>query len=142
MKISIGADHAGFLIKQDIKSYLSKKDIDVEDVGTNSDDSVDYPDFAKKVAVSVANSDSDFGVLVCGSGIGMAISANRYPGVRAVVLRTSDDVRFSREHNNANVACFGARFDSIEDIISNLEIFLETPFEGGRHQRRVDKIER
>lgn len=142
MNVAIAADHAGVVLKDALKSYLESENITVIDFGTHNSDSVDYPDFAHRVAEAVASHAVDRGVLVCGSAIGMAISANRHPGVRAVVIRDGYDARMSREHNDANVACFGARVTPVEQAKELLKLWITTPFEGGRHQKRVDKIDR
>lgn len=141
MNVAIAADHAGVVLKDALKSYLESENITVIDFGTHNSDSVDYPDFAHRVADAVASGSAERGVLVCGSAIGMAISANRHPGARAVVIRDGHDARMSREHNDANVACFGARVTPIEQAKELLKLWITTPFEGGRHQKRVDKID-
>lgn len=141
MKIAIAADHAGVVLKDALKSFLESENISVLDFGTNNSESVDYPDFAQKVARAISTREVERGVLVCGSAIGMAITANRHKGVRAAVIRDGYDARMSREHNDANVACFGARVTPAEQAIDLLRVWLTTPFEGGRHQKRVDKID-
>jgi ribose 5-phosphate isomerase B len=140
MKIAIGADHAGFELKEKIKAHLQKQGHELTDEGTVSNESVDYPDFAAKVAHDVKERRTDFGVLVCGSGIGMAISANKVHGIRATTLNNVTEAQLSREHNNANVATLGARFVKEEDALQIVETFLSTPFAGGRHEKRVEKI--
>lgn len=140
MKIALGADHAGFELKQKVKEYLGKKGIEVNDIGTNSTESVDYPDFARLVAHEVAQHRADYGVLVCGSGIGMAITANKVGGIRAANVSDEQDARLSREHNNANVLAIGARIIGDEKAMKIIDIFLNTQFAGGRHERRVEKI--
>lgn len=141
MNVAIASDHAGVVLKDTLKSYLESENIAVTDFGTTGADSVDYPDFARKVADAVASHGADRGVLVCGSAIGMAIAANRHKGVRAAVIRDGYDARMSREHNDANVACFGARVTPVEQVKELLKLWLAIPFEGGRHQKRVDKID-
>ncbi|PIR20683.1 MAG: ribose 5-phosphate isomerase B [Deltaproteobacteria bacterium CG11_big_fil_rev_8_21_14_0_20_47_16] len=141
MKVAIAADHAGVVLKDSLKLYLESENIKVADLGTNGADSVDYPDYARKVAHAVASGEVDRGVLVCGSAIGMAITANRNKGVRAAVIRDAYDAQMSREHNDANVACFGARVTPAEQAKELLKQWLTTPFEGGRHQKRIDKID-
>lgn len=141
MKIAIAADHAGVVLKDTIKSFLESENISVTDLGTNGPESVDYPDFAQKVAHLIANREVERGVLICGSAIGMAIAANRFRGIRAAVIRDGYDARMSREHNDANVACFGARVTPLEQAKELLKLWLTTPFEGGRHQKRVDKMD-
>ena len=140
MKISIGADHAGFELKQKIKAHLEQRGFAVEDEGTDSAESVDYPDFAKKVGEAVAAKRADLGVLVCGSGIGMAIAANKVPGVRAANVSTEYEAEKSREHNDANVVTIGARILDAQQAFKIIDTFLKTAFAGGRHQKRVDKI--
>jgi len=141
MKIAIASDHAGFKTKEAIKSFLQSLKHDVVDLGPGSENKVDYPDFAKIVAKDIAEKKADFGVLVCGSGIGMCMTANRFNGVRAVVLNDEFDAEMSRRHNNANVACFGSRKSRDEDIETLLKIWLKTPFDGSRHEKRVKKID-
>ena len=140
MKIALGADHAGFELKEKIKQRLVAEGMEVEDRGTVSTDSVDYPDFARAVAEEVAQKKADFGVLVCGSGIGMAIAANKVVGVRAANVTSEQEAQLGREHNDANVIAVGARLLSAPAAVAIVERFLRTPFAGGRHQRRVDKI--
>lgn len=140
MKIAIGADHAGFELKQKIKEYLARQGYDVKDEGTVSNDSVDYPDFAKSVGEEVAGKNVDRGILVCGSGIGMAIAANKVPGVRAANVTTEYEAQMSREHNDANVLAIGARILEEPAAMKIVDTWLKAEFAGGRHQRRVDKI--
>jgi ribose 5-phosphate isomerase B len=138
--IALGADHAGFILKQDLNTWLIEHGYRVIDFGTHSTDSVDYPDFAALVARSVQEGDAGQGVLVCGSGIGMAIAANKVAGVRAAVAGDVDTARLSRQHNDANVLALGARSTSPQQAMAIVEAWLETPFEGGRHARRVGKL--
>lgn len=140
MRISIGADHAGFELKQKIKAHLEQRGIAVEDEGTASTESVDYPDYARKVGEAVAHKEADLGVLVCGSGIGMAIAANKVPGIRAANVSTEYEAEKSREHNDANVVTLGARILNEQQAVAIVDTFLKTRFAGGRHQKRVDKI--
>ena len=140
MKIAIGADHAGFELKEKIKQRLVQQGIEVRDEGTVSSESVDYPDFARKVGEEVAARQVDYGVLVCGSGIGMSIAANKVPGVRAANVTTEYEAQMSREHNDANVLAVGARILKDDEAFAIVDKWLHTPFAGGRHQRRVDKI--
>lgn len=142
MKIAIASDHAGFELKEDIKKYLKDTDFEVEDLGTNSAESVDYPDFAHRLASKINIGEIEKGIMICGSGIGMCMTANRYENVRAVVLHDPYDAEMSRLHNNANVACLGARMTPFEKSKELIDIWLNTEFEGGRHERRVKKIER
>ncbi|MBI4211292.1 MAG: ribose 5-phosphate isomerase B [Deltaproteobacteria bacterium] len=142
MKIAIGSDHAGFSLKEELAGLLKSMGHDVQDVGAFSEERTDYPDFAKKVAESVAARRVDRGVLVCGSGIGMCMAANRIHGVRAAVLREEIDAKLSREHNDANLACLGGRITGFDKAERLLEVFLSTPFEGGRHAPRIQKLDR
>jgi ribose 5-phosphate isomerase B len=139
-KVALGADHAGFHAKELIKSFLRDAGYDVDDVGTQSEESVDYPDYARAVAEKVAGGGARYGVLVCGTGLGMAMTANKVPGVRAVTVHNQMTAHLAREHNDANVLTLGARVMSDQDAIQAVREFLNTEFAGGRHQRRVDKI--
>jgi ribose 5-phosphate isomerase B len=139
-RIALGADHAGFQAKESIKKYLESAGYDVSDEGTWSEESVDYPDFAVKVARRLQQGQDDLGILVCGTGIGMAMAANKIGGVRAAVAHDALTARISREHNDANVLALGARVLNEHEIIEVAENFLSAEFAGGRHQRRVDKI--
>lgn len=139
MKVAIASDHAGFELKEKIKNYFSNK-IQIFDFGTNSIDSVDYPDFAIELSKDVANKKFDFGILICGSGIGMSIVANKINGIRAAVCINTELAKLSRLHNNANILCMGAKFTVFEEAKNMIEIFLNTKFEEGRHTRRVEKI--
>jgi ribose 5-phosphate isomerase B len=140
MKIAIGADHAGFELKEKIKQQLQRQGLVVDDQGTISNESVDYPDFARKVGEEVAGGRAELGILVCGSGIGMAIAANKVPGVRAANVSSEYEAQMSREHNDANVLAIGARILDEATALKVVDRWLHTPFAGGRHQRRVDKI--
>ena len=140
MKIAIGADHAGFELKNQLGDVLRQAGHQVCDFGTNSDESTDYPDYASRVAKAVAGGTAERGVLVCGSGVGMSIAANKVRGVRAALGVTPEEVRLTRAHNDANVLTLGARFTDPAAARELVRAFLETPFEGGRHQRRVAKI--
>lgn len=141
MKISIASDHAGYAYKEEIKKHLAKKGHEMVDCGTNSLDSCDYPIFGKAAAQKVADKEVDFGVLVCSSGEGIAIAANKVKGVRAGIAYNDDVARLMRQHNNANMIAFGASFMALEDVLRRIDIFLDTKFEGGRHERRVNEIE-
>jgi ribose 5-phosphate isomerase B len=138
--IAVGADHAGFLLKQDLKQWLVARGHTVLDAGTQSTVSVDYPDFAEAVAHIVTGGDAERGVLVCGTGIGMAIAANKVHGIRAGVCRDVETARLSRQHNDLNVLALAGRSTSREDGIAIVSAWLETPFEGGRHERRLAKV--
>ncbi len=141
MKIAIGADHAGFALKEALKARLVSEGIAVEDFGTHSKDSVDYPDIGVAVARAVSEGKADRGVLICHTGIGMSIAANKVPGVRAALCRTDEDARLSRRHNDANVLALSGSFTPPDLAAAITDAFLETGFEsGGRHERRVDKI--
>jgi ribose 5-phosphate isomerase B len=140
MKIALGADHAGYDLKQLLKDHIEKSGHQVKDLGTHASDSVDYPDYAREVAHDVARHDSDFGVLVCGSGVGMSITANKVAGIRAANVGSEQAARLSREHNNANILALGARVVREADALKIVDAFINTPFAGGRHERRVDKI--
>jgi ribose 5-phosphate isomerase B len=138
--IAIACDHAGFDLKSTLKDELESQGFSVVDLGTNGDESVDYPDFAFLLASAIANGKADQGVLVCGSGIGISIAANRHPNIRAALVHDALGARMCRLHNDANVICFGGRMIGIEVALDCLKTFLQTEFEGGRHARRVDKM--
>jgi ribose 5-phosphate isomerase B len=142
MRIALGADHAGFELKQRLHDVLRAAGHTVEDLGTSSTDSSDYPDFARRVAETVARGDAERGLLVCGTGVGMAMAANRLRGVRAAACSDLFTVRMARAHNDANVLALGARIVAPALAEAILSIFLETPFEGGRHGRRVAQLDR
>jgi len=141
LSLAIAADHGGLDLKRQFLAALRAAGHQVTDFGTDGSESVDYPDYARPVAEAVLSGAARFGVLVCGSGIGMAITANRHPGIRATVLHNTTEARLTRAHNDANIACFGARTMGVEVALDALATFLATPFEGGRHERRVAKIE-
>jgi ribose 5-phosphate isomerase B len=136
-KLSLGSDHAGFEMKEKVRDFLLSEGYEVEDVGTDSTASCDYPEFADKVARLVQNGDVEAGILVCGSGIGMAMAANKTAGIRAVVCNEPLSARMSRAHNDANVLCLGGRMIGFEMAKEILRVWLTTDFEGDRHQRRV-----
>ncbi|OXZ35879.1 ribose 5-phosphate isomerase B [Finegoldia magna] len=140
MKIAIAADHGGFELKDSMVEYIKSLRNEVVDLGTNSADSVDYPDYAKKVCEEIQKENSDLGILICGTGIGMSLAANKFEGIRAACVSDVYSAKMSRNHNNANVLCIGARVigDEVAKLI--IKTFLENEFEAGRHQRRVDKI--
>ena len=140
MKLVAAADHAAVEMKDEVVQFLKKQGHQVEDIGPFTKDRVDYPDFAQRACQLLVQGECDRVVLVCGSGIGMAMSANKVPGCRAVVIHNSWEAEMSRRHNNANVACFGARSMGIELVTSSLLVFLATQFEGGRHTGRVAKM--
>lgn len=140
MKIAIGCDHAGYEHKLGIVDFLHLLGCEVTDFGCNSAESCDYPDFARPTAESVAKGEHDFGILICGSGIGMSIVANKIRGIRAANCTSPKMAELARQHNNANILTFGARLVSLDDAKEIVRSFLNTKFEGGRHQRRVEKI--
>jgi len=140
MRVALGADHAGVALKDALKHELEALGVAYEDFGTNGTASVDYPDFAHAVALGVSEGRFERGVLVCGSGIGMAITANKVPGIRAAAIGDLDSARLSREHNDLNVLTLGARLTPGERAAEILRVFLSTPFAGGRHEGRVRKI--
>jgi ribose 5-phosphate isomerase B len=140
MHVALGADHAGFHLKNSLKHVLDELKVSYQDFGTSSAVSVDYPDFAREVAQSVAGGKFDRGILVCGTGIGMAIAANKVDGVRAAPVGDTESARLSREHNDLNVLTLGARVTPESRAREIVRTFLQTPFEGGRHQSRVQKI--
>jgi len=139
-KVCISSDHAGFKLKESIKDFLINKNISIIDLGPVNENSVDYPDYAKKVSNRVKSKKSDVGILVCGSGTGMAISANKTKKIRAAVCYNLKSTRLSRQHNNANIIAIGSRLTKKNTALRLVSIFLETKFEGGRHLRRVKKI--
>tara|TARA_B100001564_G_C20467301_1_gene590920 strand:+ start:398 stop:835 length:438 start_codon:yes stop_codon:yes gene_type:complete len=139
-KVCIASDHAGYKLKEDIKNFLILKNISIIDLGPINDSSVDYPDFAKRVSNRVKTKKSDIGILVCGSGTGMAISANKIKKIRAAVCYNLTSTRLSRQHNNANIIALGSRLTKKTTALKLISVFLSTKFEGGRHLRRVKKI--
>ena len=141
-RLLIASDHAGYQSKEAIKALLSRLGVVVRDLGPTNENSVDYPDFAEEVARGVARGDADAGILVCGSGIGMQIAANKIPGIRAALAWNEETARLSRQHNNANILAIGARTTPADTIEAIVRAFLSTPFDGGRHQQRLDKIAR
>jgi len=141
MNISIGNDHAGTDYKFKIVEYLKSKNIEVTNHGTNTDSSVDYPDFVHPVAKDVESQKSTYGILICGTANGVAMTANKYSSIRAGICWTNEIVSLIRQHNNANILCIPARFTEIEDVLEMIDTFLNTEFEGGRHQNRINKIQ-
>lgn len=138
MKIAIGSDHAGFKYKQALVQYLQNNT--VHDFGTRSADSVDYPDFAHPVANAIESGEAEFGILVCGSANGVAITANKHQGIRAAICWNEELAALARQHNNANIVCIPERFISLEEAYKIVDCFLSTDFEGGRHANRVNKM--
>lgn len=140
MRIAIGSDHAGFALKETLRAWLVEQGHDVADLGTHTEERCDYPRFGALVGEAVARGDAELGVVVCGSGQGICMAANKVTGVRGGVIRDVQDAEMTRRHNDANVACFGERFTEPEVAIEALKVFLQTPFDGGRHQARVDQL--
>ncbi len=138
--VAIGADHGGFPVTAALKDRLEAGGYEVLDFGTDSEEPVDYPEYADRVAGAVSDGSARCGILVCGSGIGMSIAANRHSGIRAALCHDEETARLSRQHNNANILVLGGRLIDEQTAIKCLELFLETAFEGGRHQRRIDKL--
>ncbi|NTW57403.1 MAG: ribose 5-phosphate isomerase B [Chlorobiaceae bacterium] len=141
MKIAVGSDHAGFELKKAIVEWLQRNGHECNDMGPYTDESVDYPDYARKVAETVAGGEADQGVLICGTGIGVSIAANKVRGIRAALACNPEFATLARQHNNANIICFSARFSDFSTIEKSLENWFAAEFEGGRHERRVNKIE-
>ena len=139
-KVCISSDHAGYKLKELIKDFLINKNISIIDLGPSNENSVDYPDYAKKVSNRVKSSKSDVGILVCGSGTGMAISANKTKRIRAAVCYNLKSTRLCRQHNNANIITLGSRLINKKDALKLVSVFLQTKFEGGRHLKRIKKI--
>lgn len=140
MKLLIGSDHGGLELKAVLRAALAGRDLDIVDVGTDNGDSVDYPDFAEKVAAAISCGDADCGILICGTGIGMSIVANKFPRVRAALATDEFMAQMAKEHNNANILVLGGRVLSNELAVKMVDAWLDTAYEGGRHQRRLDKI--
>ena len=140
MRVAIGSDHAGYKLKEHLRSRLVAWSHEVVDLGTTSTESVDYPDFGAAVGRAVVDGRAERGVAICGSGIGISMAANKVPGVRAALVQEQLAARLSREHNDANVICFGERLIGVAHAEAALEVFLATPFSGGRHAGRVDKL--
>lgn len=140
IKIAVGSDHAGFPLKEQVREYLMRRGYEVEDCGTYSGQPADYPDYARKVAEQVANASASTGVVMCGTGLGVAIAANKVPGIRAVTCNNTLLARFARAHNNANVLAMGGRMIDRAQAEKILDTWFSTPFEGGRHEERVEKI--
>lgn len=138
ISVAIASDHAGFELKEFLRTQMTN--VDWLDLGPASTDRTDYPDYAKKVALKVVSKECDLGVLICGSGIGMSIAANKVNGIRAAHVETDTSAKLARAHNNANILCIGARLSSADYAKQMVEAWLQTPFEGGRHQGRIEKI--
>lgn len=140
MKIAIGNDHAGYEIKQVLKEWLEEQGYDVKNYGTDSPQAVDYPDFVHPLAISIEKGEFDFGVLICGSGQGASITANKHQGIRATLCWRPEIAMLARSHNDANILCLPGRFIEGDAAIEVLRVFLDTPFDGGRHKRRIEKV--
>jgi ribose 5-phosphate isomerase B len=141
MKITIGSDHAGFPMKEKVKAFLEERGIVVEDAGTDSQESVDYPDYGKKVAGAVSDGTFERGILICGTGLGMSIVANRFKGVRAALVNDLFSAIMSRRHNDSNILVLGGRLIGDDLALQLVETWLETPFDGGRHRPRLEKMD-
>jgi len=142
MMIVLGSDHGGLELKNAVAQVLAARGLETLDLGTGNGNSVDYPDFAEKVALAVSRGEAELGVLICGTGIGMSITANKYPGVRAALVTDEYMAQMAREHNNANILVMGGRVMSEENARHLVDVWLDAEYEGGRHQRRLDKIAR
>jgi len=140
VKVFIGSDHAGYILKEALKTFLSEKEIEFKDLGTFSEESVNYPEFAYKVADAVSKDLADLGILICGTGIGMSITANKVKNIRAAVVDSVETAKLSRLHNNANILCMGARITDEKTALEILDAWLNTSFEGGRHETRINLI--
>lgn len=141
MKIAIASDHGGVDLKEIISNFLKNKNFQVVDLGTNDTTSVDYPIFADKLADNILKKESDLGILVCGTGVGISIRANRHKGIRAALLYDDEVAVMAKKHNNANVIVFGGRTMNSNDVLKRIDIFLNTEFEDGRHQKRIDLLD-
>lgn len=142
MKIAIASDHGGFEMKKSLLAHFAAENMPLEDLGTYDDQSVDYPDYAAKMAQVILTKQADLGILICGTGIGISIAANRYKGIRAALIYNTYVAQMAKEHNNANVLVFGGRTMAVEDVIAHIHTFLQASFQGGRHQQRLDKLEK
>ena len=141
MKIAIASDHGGFDLKEEMKKYYEKQGIILDDLGTHSEESCDYPIIAKKMTDAILQKKADLGILICGTGIGISIAANRVKGIRAALLYNADVARLAKEHNNANIAVFGGRMQTPKEAIEFFEAFRNAKFEGGRHERRIGELD-
>lgn len=139
MKIAIATDHGGFEMKEALKKHYAQ--FEWLDLGTDSTDSVDYPDFAKKIVKAILSHEAELGILICGTGVGISIAANRFHGIRAALVYNTEVAKLAKQHNNANVLVFGGRTMVVDDVINSIDTFMQSEYEGGRHQRRLDKIE-
>lgn len=141
MRVAVASDHGGYKLKEKVKEYLESRDIDVIDLGTNSEESVDYPEYGRACAKAVAGGEADRGIVCCGTGIGISIAANKVKGIRCGLCTNVEMARLTRQHNDANMLAMGGRIIDDETAMAITEAFIDTEFEGGRHQRRIDKIE-
>lgn len=141
MKIAIAADHGGFQLKESLKKHYEKQAVNLVDLGVYSEESVDYPDIAEVMCKNLLESSVELGILICGTGIGISIAANRYKGIRAAILYDDFTAQMAREHNNANIMVFGGRTMKEEDVIKRIDIFLKSEFQGGRHGCRIGKLD-
>ncbi len=140
MKIAIGSDHAGYILKEEVKKYLTNEQYEIIDFGTYSTESIDYPDYALKVAEAVRNNECSLGILICYTGIGMSIAANKVTGIRAALVNSKENAHLTKEHNNSNILCLGAKDLNNELAKEIVQEFIVTPFAGGRHEKRVNKV--
>ena len=141
MRVAVASDHGGYKLKEKVKEYLESRDIDVIDLGTNSEESVDYPEYGRACAKAVAGGEADRGIVCCGTGIGISIAANKVKGIRCGLCTNVEMAKLTRQHNDANMLAMGGRIIDDETAMALTEAFIDTEFEGGRHQRRIDKIE-
>ncbi|MDD7015599.1 MAG: ribose 5-phosphate isomerase B [Firmicutes bacterium] len=141
MRVAVASDHGGYKLKEKVKEYLESRDIDVIDLGTNSEESVDYPEYGRACAKAVAGGEADRGIVCCGTGIGISIAANKVKGIRCGLCTNVEMAKLTRQHNDANMLAMGGRIIDDETAMAITEAFIDTEFEGGRHQRRIDKIE-
>ena len=141
MNIAIASDHGGFELKEQLIEYYAKKGINLQDLGTHSTESCDYPLIARKMTDAILNKQADLGILICGTGIGISIAANRVKGIRAALLYNAEVARLAKQHNNANIVVFGGRTQKFEDVVLYLDAFLNAEFEGGRHLRRIGELD-
>ncbi|MCI7249258.1 MAG: ribose 5-phosphate isomerase B [Clostridiales bacterium] len=141
MRVAVASDHGGYKLKEKVKEYLESRDIDVIDLGTNSEESVDYPEYGRACAKAVAGGEADRGIVCCGTGIGISIAANKVSGIRCGLCTNVEMAKLTRQHNDANMLAMGGRIIDDETALAITEAFIDTEFEGGRHQRRIDKIE-
>ena len=141
MNIAIASDHGGFELKEQLIEYYAKKGINLQDLGTHSTESCDYPLIARKMTDAILNKQADLGILICGTGIGISIAANRIKGIRAALLYNAEVARLAKQHNNANIVVFGGRTQKFEDVVLYLDAFLNAEFEGGRHLRRIGELD-